>query len=172
MHIFQTVVYTLSRLAAGLAALIVVAMTSHILLEIVLRSFFGRSTYVLDEMVGYGIASATFLSLGYAFEQSSMIRVGVLVDRVQGGARRALDAVCAVLALSVMGLFTWTLGATALRSFVKGRRSSSIAEVPLWIPEFLCWLGLAIFCLQAFAYFIRKLSGQSGPVPEPTTQGH
>ncbi|HEY0214333.1 MAG TPA: TRAP transporter small permease [Paenirhodobacter sp.] len=174
MNAFQNGVYGLSRAAAALAALIIVAMTLHILLEIVLRSFFARSTFVLDEMVGYGIATATFLSLGYAFEQSSLIRVGVLVDRLHGRARRTVDAVCAVLMLAMMGLVGWHLGSTVLRSFAKGRKSSSLAEVPLWIPEFLCWLGILILCLQVFAYFCRQLSGHPGPVPRAigTGQAH
>lgn len=172
MTCFQRVIFALSRAAACLAALIIIAMVLHILTEIVLRSLFGTSTFVLDEMVGYGIAAATFLSLGYAFEHGSLIRVGVLAERLQGRARRALDAACALLTLAVMGLATWYLGATALRSFTRGRKSSSIAEIPLWIPEFLCWLGLTVFCLQVFAYFCRQLTGTPGPLGARPLNSH
>ena len=63
------------------SAALLVLMVLHILLEIVLRSFFASSTFVLDEFVGYGVAAMTFLSLGYALETDSLIRVQLLLGR-------------------------------------------------------------------------------------------
>ena len=91
MDIFQRAVCGASRLAAQLSAVLLVAMVCHIIVEIVLRSFFATSTFVLDEVVGYGVAAMTFLSLGYALEQGAMIRVNVLITRVGGMPRRALE---------------------------------------------------------------------------------
>ncbi|GGH44864.1 TRAP transporter small permease subunit [Frigidibacter albus] len=167
MNTFQTAAFGLSRFCAALAALMIVAMTLHILIEIVLRSFFATSTFVLDEMVGYCIAAATFLSLGYAFEHSSLVRVGLLVDRLSGRPRRALEAFCALATLAVMGQITWYLINTALRSHERGRVSSSVAEIPMWIPEALCAFGLAAFCLQVIAYLLRQITGAPGPVQVP-----
>lgn len=164
MRAFQLFAYGLSCLAAGLAGLCVIAMTGHILLEILLRSLFATSTYVLDEMVGYAIAAATFLSLGYAFEHHALVRVGLALERLQGRSRRALEAFCALATLLALGPITWGLAQSALKSFQRGRVSSSIAEVPQWIPEALCAFGLAVFCLQVFAFLLRKITDAPGLV--------
>lgn len=154
--LLQRGAHSLSKLAAVLAALLIVAMALHILLEIVLR-IFDRSTFVLDEMVGYAIAAATFLSLGYAFEHGALVRVGLLVERLAGPSRRILEAACALATLVVMSQIALTLTTTAIRSFERGRTSSSIAEVPLWVPEAVCAAGLWIFCLQVFVWFLRQV---------------
>ncbi len=51
MQAIQRAVLAVSRLAAWLSGLILIAMVLHILVEIVLRSFFHTSTYVLDEVI-------------------------------------------------------------------------------------------------------------------------
>lgn len=161
--LFQRGVFALSQAAAVLAALLVVGMTLHILLEIVLR-LMDRSTFILDEMVGYGIAGATFMSLGYAFEHSALVRVGLLVDRLRGRARRMVETFCGITTLAVTSQIAWVIARSALRSFERGRTSSSIAEIPLWIPEAVCAAGLMIFGLQVFAWTLRQIFDLPGPV--------
>ena len=56
----------LSVVGAVAAGIILLAMTFHILAEIVLRTLFLGSTFVLEEMIGYGVAAMSFLGLGYA----------------------------------------------------------------------------------------------------------
>jgi TRAP-type C4-dicarboxylate transport system permease small subunit len=164
MRTFQTVVFGISRLGAGLACLLVVAMVLHILYEIVLRTFFSSSTFVLDEFVGYAVAAATFLALGYSFEHGSLIRVGLLVERLEEGPRRAVEIACGLATLIMMGGLTWYFWLTLWRSWVRGRVSSSIAEVPMWIPESLVFVGSFIFCLQIVAYIMRQLTNEAPPV--------
>ncbi|WP_138471988.1 TRAP transporter small permease subunit [Poseidonocella sp. HB161398] len=162
--LFQRAAWGLSRAGAAAAALLVTAMVLHILLEICLR-LVDRSTFVLDEMVGYAVASATFLSLGYAFEHGALVRVGLVIDRLGGRSRRAMEILCGVAALAVTSQIARVIAATALRSHERGRTSSSIAEVPLWIPEAICAAGLSIFCLQLSAWLLRQVFDLPGPVP-------
>ncbi len=159
MIFFQTLARGLSRLAAALSAVILLYIVGHILVEIVLRSFFANSTFVLDEFVGYAIAAMTFLSLGYALEEGALIRVNVLLSRLQGRTRQAAEvlAVASTLVLTVfVGFYVWK---GVARNWQRGAVSESIAEVPLWIPESLVFAGLALFGLQLFAYLLRLLAG-------------
>lgn len=165
MKTFQIFAYSLSRAAAAVACLIVIAMTLHILFEIVLRSAFATSTFVLDEFVGYGVAASTFLALGYALEHGSLIRVGLLIRRLSGKSRRTVEAFCALSTLWVTSLLLYFMGLTTWRSWTRGRVSTSIAEVPTWIPESLVVLGLAVFWIQLLAYILRQFTNQPSPVP-------
>ncbi len=63
MQVFQNIVYTISRYAAYASAAILCYMVGHILLEIVLRTFFSTSTFMLDEMIGHGVAALPFFLL-------------------------------------------------------------------------------------------------------------
>jgi len=170
MRILQIGVFALSRLSAVLAALILIGMVGHVLFEIVLRTFFSTSTFVLSEFVGYGVAAVTFLSLGYALEHGSLIRVNLLIGRFQGRTLRVFECLSALGALFVVSVLIRFFWISVERNWVRGRVSSSIAEVPMWIPEGLVLVGLAVFWLQLVAYFLRQVTDTAPPV-EPDDAG-
>lgn len=173
MQLFQTSVFVISRLGAAIACAILVGIVGLILFEITLRFFFSTSTFVLQEFVGYGVAACTFMSLGYALEHNSLIRVNVLLTRVGPGWRRVLEGVASVLTMWIVAMLMWFFWLRVLRHWNRGSVSNSIAEVPLWIPEGALLLGLAIFWLQLFAYGLRQVTGQMPPVPDTTpADGH
>lgn len=60
------------------------------------------------------------------------------------------------LTLFLAGYFWRTL----YRDFERGTVSYSIAEVPLWIPEGLVFIGLALFALQLVSYLVGLLMGE------------
>lgn len=164
MRILQIGVFALSRLSAVLAALILIAMVGHVLFEIILRTIFATSTFVLSEFVGYGVAAVTFLSLGYALEHGSLIRVNLLIGRLEGRTLRVFECLSALGALFVVSVLIRFFWISVERNWVRGRVSSSIAEVPMWIPEGLVLVGLAVFWLQLVAYFLRQISDAPPPV--------
>ena len=164
MNAFQRITYALSTLGAWLACAILVGMVGHILVEIVLRTLFDSSTYVLDEFVGYGVAATTFLALGYSLEQGTLIRVNLLLGRLEGATLRVFEAGAALAALFVVAVLIRFFWQGVSRSWERGRVSSSIAEVPMWIPEGLVLLGLGIFWLQLLAYLVRHVAGGASPV--------
>ena len=69
----------ISQSAAVLSCLILVAIVVLISVEIILRSFFDASTYVLDEFVGYGIAAMTFLAFAATLKYGVFLRVEMLL---------------------------------------------------------------------------------------------
>jgi len=154
---FQAAVFGVSRAAAVVSAVLLVLMVLHILIEITLRSLFASSTFVLDEFVGYGVAAMTFLSLGYALETGSLIRVQLLLGRSAPRARRALEVLAAGLTLALTLFLIAYFWRSFARNWSRGAVSQSIAEVPLWIPEGLVLLGIALFALQLFAHLLRLL---------------
>jgi TRAP-type C4-dicarboxylate transport system permease small subunit len=147
-------------LAAGwVAALIMVGMTGLILTEIVLRSFFARSTHIVEEYVGYGLMTMIFLGLGHSLERGNLIRVDLVVDRLPHGARRALEVAIALVALAVVGFVAQYVWISMARKLELGTVSMTTAATPLWIPEAIVITGLAVFALQLVAYALRLLTG-------------
>ena len=161
MRQFLSLVDLLTRAGAIMAAVIVAAMVGHILLEIVLRAVFDSSTYVLDALVGYGVAASTFLGLGYTLEQGGLIRVNILLARIRSRAMRQLTEVtCVAACFGVFAMVWLNFWNSISRNWTRGAVSETVAQVPLWIPEGLLLLGLSIFLLQLVAYAIRIVSGE------------
>ncbi|MFC3024367.1 TRAP transporter small permease subunit [Vibrio zhugei] len=157
----------LNRLSGALAMLLIVYVLCHILLEIGLR-LFGESTYVLDEFVGYTVATLTFLGLGYSLERNSLIKVNILSDQLPERYHWLLDLIASALSFAVFTWITYYWYINTLRSLKRGTTSSSIAETPLWIPETMVLIGLGLLCLTLFVRMLQLLSTRQVPHVEPT----
>jgi len=162
------VVEWLSHAAGVLSAVLLIGMVLHILLEIVLRSFFSTSTFVLDEFVGYGVAAMTFLSLGYALNEGALIRVNILLTRTAGRSRIALEVFSVVMTLAITVFIAGYFWRSVARNWTRGAVSESIAEVPLWIPEGLVFAGVVLFAVQLAAYLLRLIAGDRRIIGEDT----
>ncbi|WP_339777861.1 TRAP transporter small permease [uncultured Thalassospira sp.] len=147
---------SLSKLGAAIAALSLVGMVSFILLEIVLRTVFDSSTFIMDEMVGYGVAAATFLALPYALAQGSIIRVELFLGHVTGKNRKLLEVFSCLVGLGVTWLLISFIWVRVARAWTRHSVSSSIAEVPMWIPQGIILVGLCLLFLQFIALLIRQ----------------
>lgn len=157
--VFDKAVSAISRAAGALAALLLVYILVHIGYEILLRTVFSTSTFVLDEFVGYAVAAMTFLSLAYALDKGSLIRVDLAITHLKGWPRRVVELFCIGSSFAMTGFCAYWVGRDALRNWTRGSVSESIAEVPLWIPVGAVWLGLALLMLQLLAYFLRVAAG-------------
>lgn len=152
----------IAKLGGVFSAILMAAMTLHVILEIFLRAFFNSSTFVLDEFVGYGVAAMTFMTLGYALETNSLIRVNILLVRIRSQfGRRLVEVLCALVALIVSSYITFYFWKSVSRNFTRGVTSETMAEIPLWIPESLVLIGLGIFMIQLLAYILKVILGQS-----------
>lgn len=168
METLEKISFRLAKIAAYVSAVILVYMVLHILIEIALRLFFAKSTYVLDEFVAYGTAAITFLCLAYSLHDQALIRVGMLLNRLHGKKRIALELFSVSMMFAVVIFiiyYFWTK--TFWRDLIRGTLSESIAEVPLWIPEIFALVGLLLFALQLFTMLLRLIVGGS---PVTSTQ--
>lgn len=144
----------ISALAAYAAGVILILMVALILYEITLRSFFGASTYVMDEFVGYGVATMTFLSFAATLKDGIFIRVKMGVARMGPATRRLVEIGSCAVGTVLCAFLTWHILRIVIRDFTRGTVSNSIVEVPLWIPEAAMALGLTIFVAQFAALTI------------------
>lgn len=150
----------LSRAGVYASLLMLFLMLGHIVLEIVLRSFFDSSTLVLEEFVGYGLAGVLFLALGQTLRDGAFIRLDLVLAHSGRALRRLLEALSVGATLALMLFLAHYLQRSVLRNWSRSATSVTVAEVPLWIPEGIALLGLGIFILQLAVYFVGILSGR------------
>lgn len=150
----------LSAVGAVAAGIILLAMTFHILAEIVLRTLFLHSTFVLEEMIGYGVAAMSFLGLGYALNTGALIRMNLVLERFGSGLiRQIVEVICIIAAATFTGIAAWYFYINAVRDFTRGHVSETLSETPLWLPPSIMLLGMLVFVVQLLAYLLRVLVG-------------
>ncbi|MCA1298788.1 TRAP transporter small permease subunit [Stappia indica] len=163
---FYSGVFILSRLAAVIAACAMIYMVGHIAYEIILRSFFATSTFVLDEFVGYGIGVCVIWSLGYVLEHGDLIRVGLVLEHLPARGQELFTAAAALIAAAMSAGLAWMFWIRVARAWSRGTVSSSVAAVPTWIPEGAIMVGLCVFSLAALAHGLRHITRHPSPAPQ------
>lgn len=144
----------LSLIAAQVAAVILVGVTGLILTEIVLRSFFARSTHIVEEYVAYGLGTMVFLGLAQAMRTGALVRVDIVLGKLGPAARRGFEIGACVVTLVVMSFVVYYLSQRVGRDFARGTISMTRAATPMWIPNAVVCTGMVIFMLQVLVYVI------------------
>lgn len=165
-------VQTVSRLCSGagmaLAAVLLVYIVGHIILEIVLRNFFHSSTNTMSEFVGYATGAMTFLALGHTFASRKHVRVSVMRQFWSGKVALVIELLCLALtfaAYAFMARFVWTI---VVRDYTRGSVSSGLVPTPTWYIAAVIFIGLVIFLIQLIASaFDTVING----VPEDQVEG-
>ncbi|MEE2804124.1 MAG: TRAP transporter small permease [Pseudomonadota bacterium] len=162
MKTFQKIVFFVSQAAATLAAVIIIYMVCHILLEIFVRTVFSTSTFALDELIGYSVAACAYLGLGYTLEKGGLIRVNLVLSKINplSGARKVIEILCCIGTLIAMGLPLWYFGRSVIRKYESGYTSGTMLNAEQWIPESFLLVGLVIFWIQLLAYTLRVVNNQ------------
>jgi TRAP-type C4-dicarboxylate transport system permease small subunit len=146
----------LNRIAIFLVLVILVAITSLVLTEIVLRNLFSTSTHMMNELVAYGVATMTFMALGYCFEKGVLIRMNLLLLPLQSlpRVRKGLEIALVCVSLATIALVAYYFFLNLFRNWQRGYVSETAAQIPLWIPEMFVVLGLGILIVHLFSYLL------------------
>jgi len=161
IHFFDKCARILSNIGAVAAGVILMAMIVQISAEIILRSFFNSTTYVLEEMIGYGIATMSFLGLGYTLNEGALIRMNLVLVKIGDTFfRRVMEVFCIFAALIFTCIAAWYFYTNSVRDFVRGHVSETLSETPLWLPPSIMLAGMLVFALQLLAYLLKVLAGK------------
>ena len=145
-------VRTGARVAAIVAGYAFAVLSIVICVEIIARKFFSFSLEAVDEFGGYTVAIATSLAFSFALSEGAHTRIDMLLPAFSPRARARLNWLAAVL----MSFFACFIAHRAWSAFVQsiqyGSVSTSVWQIPLWLPQSLWVLALAIFA--AISLFI------------------
>lgn len=136
----------LNRIGALVAVVLIIYMLGHIMLEILLRSL-GKSTFIMDEYIGYAVAIMTFLGLPYVLERGGLIRVSLILDRVPRKYHWPLELFSSVITASCFIWISLFWFQNVQRSYSRGVTSDTLAETPIWLPEGAVLIGMWLISL-------------------------
>jgi TRAP-type C4-dicarboxylate transport system permease small subunit len=151
---------TLYRGSGLLAGFFLVAIAALSLVQIGSR-LLGFAAHSYDEFAGYCMAASSFLGLAYTLRASEHIRMTLVLHRLRGGARRALEIACLAAAAVLTGFFAWYAADMTRFSYVTGDVSQGLVPVPLWIPQSAMAAGLAVLLVALADDLVRALAGRA-----------
>lgn len=146
-------------LAGGvLGALALVAILLLILAGVAARQV-GRVVPSADDLTAFAVAGSAILPLAYSFRHGAHIRVDLVIGRLAGRARTALEALVLAIAFAMVAFFAYSTFDQMTDSFEFGEVSQGMLGVPLWIPQMALPIGAGLFALALLDDLVVVLAG-------------
>jgi TRAP-type C4-dicarboxylate transport system permease small subunit len=112
-----------------------------------------------DEIVSWCMAATAFLGLAHTFKSGEMIRVGLLIDGLEGRTRHVLEIVALVIGLGFVGFFAWHAAWMTYDSWRFNDMAQGVLAIPLWIPQLGYSGGLVILTIAFADELVHVLRG-------------
>ena len=150
---------TLYDSADVLAALCMVGLLGMVLLSIVSRQLHFHVPGT-DAYAGYLMAGAGFLALAHTLKKGEHIRVTLLLNHLQGPARRALEIWALAAASALALLFAFYSARLVWQSRLFNDISTGNDATPLWIPQLAMAAGTAVLAIAFVDELVLELRGR------------
>lgn len=131
-------------LASGVLAGVFLVLILALMMGLSLGREVGLNIPAGDDFASWCMAAMAFLGLAHTFKSGDMIRVGLLIDRLGGRPRWALEMLCLIIGAGFIGFFAWYAVQMTWQSWLFGDMAQGVVAFPLWIPQLGYSGGLVI----------------------------
>lgn len=138
------VLYLLSGVTGAIA---LVAIGLLILVQVILRQTGGLLPGG-DDMTAFAMAACAMLPLAYAFRHGAHIRVDLIIGRLGGRARTAMEGFALGLASAMALLFAWAAVDLVSDSVAFEEVAQGLLAIPLWLPQSFMAAGAVVFAIS------------------------
>jgi TRAP-type C4-dicarboxylate transport system permease small subunit len=145
--------------SAWLAALAMIGVLVMVLLSILSRQL-GFHVPGTDAYAGYCMAGAGFLALAHTLKHNEHIRVTLVLGRLHGKAKHALELWALTAAVLLAALFAYYSVRLAWQSHAINDVSTGNDATPLWIPQLMMALGTVVLLVAFMDEWWLELTGR------------
>jgi TRAP-type C4-dicarboxylate transport system permease small subunit len=148
------VVEPVARWAAIACGWGVLVLSAAITVEILGRKLFAFSFHGIDDIGGYVLAITAAVGASYTMAMRGHTRVDVFLVRMPQGLQRFLNLL-AMATMALFAVFATLRGSVVLLESIEFQSvATNPLQTPLWQPQSLWLLGLALFAAIAVAYAV------------------
>lgn len=146
-----------NRAFAYVCGYALLALTFLIVVEIFARRLFGFSLQGVDEIGGYVVAITGTFGFAYGLIERSHTRIDIVLNKLPGRGRAALNALAMVMVTGAAVFMTWYGYKALADSLTFNSRAATPLQTPTWIPQSLWLAGLVMFSVTAAALALHAL---------------
>ena len=124
-----------------------------------------------DDFTSWCMAAMAFLGLAHTFRSGEMIRVGLLIDTLQGRTRHIVEIAALIVGTGFIAFFAWHAVRMNYDSWRFHDMSQGVIAIPLWFPQLGYSSGLVILLIAFVDELVHVLRGGEPRYeqPKPTT---
>jgi C4-dicarboxylate transporter DctQ subunit len=149
----------LSKTGAVLAEICLVLLLLLVFHEVIARYVLNKPTLYSVELSEYLLIFIAFMAAGWVMHQDKHVRMTSVISLMPGNARRVLDIVTSCIVLCFCLIIVWQGAKSSLMAFRGGYHSSSLLNVPMWIPYAIIPIGSLLLAMQIVVRITGLISG-------------
>ena len=130
---------------------------AFITFDVIARRFFGFSSQATTEITGYALAFGISWALAHALTTRAHICIDVLINHLPAALRYPMHLLSLAALLVFMGFIAKGAYDLVDESILFNATDISVLRTPLWIPQGLWALGIAVFVLLIALLLIESL---------------
>ena len=130
--------------SGALAALCLAGIFVLMLAQAIGREF-GLLIRAADDVTAWLCAASAFFALGHTFRHGELVRVGLFIDMLKGGPRRAAEITALGITALFVGYMAWAVTKFVYESWKFKEVAQGLVKIPIWIPQLCFVLGVLIF---------------------------
>ena len=157
MHDLDALIYRGCRVMARLGGWMLLLTGSGVAVEVVLRKLFAVSVGGANELSSYAFAVGASWAFAFTLLERGHIRIDAVYQYVPRRVRIFLDFLALFLLLVFVAYWAWRASVMLAGTIDIGARANTPLGTPLWIPQLLWVVGLAIFLAVGLRLFVRSL---------------
>ena len=123
-----------------------------------------------DDLVSWCMVATSFLGLAHTFRHGEMIRVGLLIDRLNDNGRHCVEIAALLVGVGFIGFFSYYALLMTYDSWRFHDMAQGVLPVPLWIPQLGYSGGLVILFIAFVDELIHVVQGNSPRYEKPKPQ--
>ena len=144
--------------SGGLAAVCLALIAVVMLAQAAMREL-GLLLRGADDIVAWLCAATAFFALGHTFRRGELVRVGLLVERLPARARFVAEVASLGIAAAFVGYMTYAVTRFVYESWKFKEVAQGLIQIPIWIPQMSCVLGVLIFFIAVLDELVVLLGG-------------
>ena len=138
----------LSRIGAILAEICLVLLLALVFNEVIARYVLNRPTLYSVELSEYLLIFVAFMAAGWVLQKDGHVKMHSVINLMPPPMRRFADIFTSIVVLIFCAILVWQGCKSSIMAFKGGYHSSSLLNVPLWIPYAIIPTGSLLLALQ------------------------
>jgi len=147
-NLFSSLLERLSRIGAVLAEICLVLLLALVFNEVIARYVFNKPTLYSVEISEYLLILVAFMAAGWVLQKDRHVRMHSVINLMPPQVQRALDIFTSIIVLFFCAILVWEGGKSSILAFRGDYHSSSLLNVPLWLPYAIIPTGSLLLGLQ------------------------
>jgi TRAP-type C4-dicarboxylate transport system permease small subunit len=145
--------------AAGALAGVFLVIILLLMMSLSLGRQVGVNVPAGDDLVSWSMAALAFLGLAHTFRKGEIIRMGLVVENLNGQLRTVFETIALVIGTVTVSYFAWHATQMTYHSWKFNDLANGVLPVPLWIPQLSYAFGLIILAIAMVDELVNVLRG-------------